>query len=79
MRQHYEKAIQYVREHQHWSRAQEEVALENINNGRCSLQQASPVIAGIICDLMDEYGGDHDLPEDWWREFGDEDEVFFNM
>ncbi len=37
-------------------------------------------VSGIsekICDCMEEYGDDNDLPEGWWLEYGDEDDVLF--
>lgn len=34
-------------------------------------------IAEKLIDCMEEYGEDNDLPEGWWMEYGDEDEIFF--
>lgn len=34
-------------------------------------------ISEMICDSMEEYGEDNDLPEGWWFVYGDEDDVFF--
>ena len=79
MEKHFEKALQYVRENHRWSEACEAYALEIINVYRCPIDSASDEIASEICDLMDEYGKDNDLPEDWWREFGDEDDIFFKL
>ena len=79
MERHFEQAIQYVRDNKTWTDAEETVALQHIDHYRCPLQQASSNIASEISGLMEEYGEEHDLPEDWWREFGDEDEVFFSM
>ena len=32
-----------------------------------------------ISDLMDEYGADNDLPEGWWLDEGDEDDIFMQL
>lgn len=29
-----------------------------------------------ICDSMEEYGADNELPEGWWLDYGDESDVF---
>jgi len=79
MKEHFEKAIQYVRENASWSKACEEYALEIIGKYRCPIDQASSEIAEEIRDLMEEYGVANDLPDGWWYEFGDEDSVFFKL
>ena len=66
MNEHFDKAVAYVRENRGWT-----------DHYRCSIDFASPQIHSEICNLMDEYGEENGLPEDWWREFGDEDDVFF--
>ena len=48
-------------------------ALEAIGN-------KMPIPSGIadkLIDGMEEYGEDNDLPEGWWMEYGDEEDVFF--
>lgn len=35
----------------------------------------SPSLAGQVLDALDDYSRDHDLPEDWWLEYGDIDEI----
>ena len=76
---HYRKAIQYVRAYKTWSGACEAYALEKIEKFRCSICQASEEISMQIYDLMEEYGEENDLPENWWLEYGDEDDVFFEL
>lgn len=76
MEEHLKKAIQYVRENKTWTEAQETRALEVIDHYRCNIQQADSGISDEIRTLMDEYGEENNLPEDWWREFGDEDNIF---
>lgn len=79
MKEHFERAIQYVREHKSWSEAEDAAALERINNLRCDINFASPTITNQIALLMDEYGENNDLPDGWWTEFGYEDEIFMNL
>lgn len=79
MDRHFEQALEYVRKNRTWSEAEEAVALERINHFRCGIQQASSSISEEIHDLMEEYGEEHDLPEGWWNEIGDEDEVFMKL
>lgn len=76
---HFEKAIKYVRENKPWSDAEQEVAWENINNFRCDIGSAYPSIADNITDLMEEYGEDNDLPEGWWYDEGDVDDIFTQL
>ena len=76
---HFEKAIQYVRENRTWSDAEEAAALERINSFRSSISSASSKIAMSISDLMDEYGADNDLPDGWWLDEGDEDDIFMQL
>ena len=75
----FEKAVQYVRYNHQWSEAQEAVALERINHNRCSIEHTDSGIADEIVDLMEEYGADNDLPEGWWMDEGDVDNIFMNL
>ena len=74
-----EKAIQHVRENKTWSDAEECVALDKINNMRCDINQASDKIACEIHDLMEEWSADNDMPEGWWYEEANEDDIFFSL
>lgn len=76
---HFEKALQYVRDKKKWSDAQDALALERINHYRCGIDFASPSICEEIHDLMEEYGEDNDLEEGWWMTFGDEDDIFLKL
>jgi len=78
-KEHYEKAIEYVRENKSWSEACEQYALEIIGENRCPIEQASDEIDCAIVDLMNEYGEENNLPENWWWEFGNTDDVFFKI
>ena len=61
------------------SKAEEEHALEIMEHYRCSIYHASNEISDEIEELMDSYGEANDLPNDWWRDLIDEDEVFINL
>ena len=74
-----EKAIQYVRDNKTWSDAEERVALDNIDHMRCDLAQASNKIYCDIHDLMEEWSADNDMPENWWWEYVNEDDIFFKL
>lgn len=79
MERHFEQALEYVRKNHTWSEAEEAVALERIDHLRCGLQYVDSSISEEIHDLMEEYGEEHDLPEEWWYEIGDEDDVFMKL
>lgn len=79
MDKHLQEALKFVRDNKNWSSAEEAVALDRIGEMRCGLDHASPKICENIAELMDEYGEREDLEEDWWREFGDEDDIFFML
>ena len=66
-------ALKYVREH---------IDMELVNRCilesmrmRCPFSFAYPVVADDISDLLEEYGQDNELPEGWWYEHGDIDEI----
>ena len=48
-------------------------------NFKIHISSAYPSIADEINDLMEEYGQDNDLPEGWWFDLADTDEVFINL
>lgn len=74
---HWKQAIKYVHNNRTWSDAREKLAWEIMDEQRCPITHADPSIADDICDLMEEYGQDYDLPEGWWYDYGTEDDVFF--
>lgn len=74
-----DQAIQYVRENKTWTISEEIAALECIDDMRCSIDQASPKICEAIHDLMEEWSADNDMPEGWWYNECDEDDIFFNL
>ncbi len=75
----FERAVQYIRENKKWSDADEAEALERINHYRCDIGFASPEISDEIQDLMEEFSDNEDLPEGWWYNEGDEDDIFFML
>ena len=42
---------------------------------RCTFSLAFPLEADDIADALEEYGQDNDLPEGWWCEYGDIDDI----
>ena len=77
MKTHFEKALDYVREH---------IDMQYINycivramEMRCSFSLAFPIEADVIADHLVEYGQDNDLPEGWWCEYGDIDDIIVNL
>ena len=42
---------------------------------RCSFSSLYPRDADDIADALEEYGQDNDLPEGWWCEYGDIDDI----
>lgn len=79
MKEHFEKAIQYVKANKSWYDDDESVALRRIGEYRCDLDFAAPDIAQTIVDLMEEYGMDNDLPMGWWMEFGTTEDIFYKL
>ena len=69
-----EGAIQYVRDNHSWTDEEEEEALKLIEYYRCGIDYASYNISNEIVDLMNEYGMENGLGEDWWD--GDTDNIF---
>ena len=79
MEEHFKRALLYVRENKNWYADEESAALRRIACYRCSLDFAAPSISQSIVDLMNEYGYDNGLPENWWIDFGCTDDIFFKI
>lgn len=77
-KEHFEKALQYVRDNHRWSDAEEQAALDAIDY-RCDLHWASDKIACEIADLMNEYGRENELSDNWWWDFANVDDIFFKL
>lgn len=73
---HLEQAIAYVKDN-----VRELHVLDVFNqmyDQHSSLNAIAPDLSDRIYDLMEEYGEDNDLPENWWlNEAEDEEEIFF--
>ena len=70
----YEDALQYVRDNRTWSDADDRVTIKRMGMYRRPLYSVSPTISNEIVKLMDEYGEENGLGEDWWD--GDTDKIF---
>lgn len=75
--QHYKNAIKYVAEN--IDKDEYSITLKRIDNWRCPVGLANELIENEIYDFMEEYGQDHDLPEGWWLEFGDVEDIFWEL
>ena len=59
----FEKALQYVRDN--WDENGDFFpSIENITD---------------VSDLMEEYGADNDLPEGWWYEYGEPEDILARL
>lgn len=79
--EHLKNAIEYVKEHIH-GRVKDyefERAYDIMDECRCPLDHASDTIVDAIRDLMDDYTLDEDLPEDWWYEHTDIEDIFWEL
>lgn len=70
-----DEAIAYILKNHQWTDAEEQCALDGIGAHR-NLPQ---FIETEIYDLLEEYGEDNDLPEGWWMEYGDIDDIFLKL
>ena len=70
--QQFNEACRYANEQ--LDDVEEELALRSL----VSTHTLRKDIATKIADAMDEWCRDNDLNEDDWREWGSEDDVFFN-
>ncbi len=76
---HLAKAIDYVRRNKSWSKSHENYVLEQISWYRCPVDLVSEEIDEEISDLMNEYGEENNLPEDWWCSYISTDDIFFKL
>ena len=74
-----EQAIKYVREHKTWTEEEDTRAVMIIDETRCGIERADMKIATEIRDLMNEYGNDNGLEEDWYEKDMTIDDIFFKM
>ena len=73
-----EKAIAYVSAHfrEHVSEACEAYALEIVDEMRCPVPD---FVLDPIRDLMEEYSFVNDLPEGWWLEEADVEDIYWKL
>lgn len=68
-----EKALSYVRKNI------DEDYLAYLSNKanamRCPISLVDPLFADTVYDLFEEFGDDNELPENYWLEFGDIDDI----
>lgn len=68
------KVLQYIRNNKTWSQAEEDLAWECIGNKEPIPYSMNDQIA----DLLDDYGLDHGLSDDWWSDL-DLEEIFTQL
>lgn len=73
----FKKALQYVKDNV--EQIDVEHALHHMNRENIPLRLADDTLGMKIYDLMEEYGADNDLPEGWWLDECDEDEIIFKV
>lgn len=73
----FQKAIQYVKENV--DRIDIEHALHHMDKYRCPLRMVDESLSMKIYDLMEEYGADYDLPEGWWLDECDEEDIIYKL
>ena len=75
------EAIQFIRDHRTWSDETESRALQDVDHMRCPLRITydGGLIVDEIHDLMEEYSMENGLPEGWWFEQMDEEQIFWEL
>lgn len=72
---HLAAAMQYVRDNKTWDEDEEQHAWNLIR-----VRMPIPYnITDAIHDLMEEYSEAEELPEGWWLEYMDEDDIFYEL
>lgn len=70
---HIKKALDYVRNHIDMSYV--EYVISKGDEMRCPYSYVDAIFADDITDLLEEYGEDNYLPEAWWANYYDLDEI----
>ena len=69
------KALSYVRENMD----EDDMAILKAQINKCYKSHIIPNESAVDCskviDLLEEYGEDNNLPEGWWEEYGEIDDV----
>lgn len=73
----FQKALQYVKDNV--EKIDVEHAIHHMDRGHYPLRMVDESLSMKINDLMEEYGDDNDLPEGWWLDECDEDDIIFKL
>ena len=68
-----QKALDYVR--QNVDMGYVNYVVNKAIEMRCPASCIDAVFADEVQGLLEEYGDDNDLPEGWWLEYGDIDDI----
>ncbi len=74
-----DKALDYVRENMD----EDDMAILHAEMNKCYKMHLIPDSDTMDCtkviDLLEEYGDDNELPEGWWEEYGDIDDILLKL
>ena len=74
-----DKAIDYVREQMD----KDDMTILQAEMNKCYKMHLIPnedvMDCSKVIDLLEEYGQDNDLPEGWWMEYGEIDDILINL
>lgn len=74
-----DKAVDYVRENMD----EDDMAILHAEMNKCYKMHLIPdedvMDCSRVADLLDEYGEEHDLPERWWEEYAEMDEILVKL
>ena len=73
----FQKALQYVKDNV--EQIDVEHALHYMDRYRAPLRMIDETLSMKMCDLMEEYGADNYLPEGWWLDECDEDDLIYKV
>ena len=73
---HFKNAVEYVNEYRTFDEVEINYAVRHIEMEKAPLYTICPSVYDEINDLMEEYSAENDLPEGWWFEYGDAEDVF---
>ena len=78
MKKELKKAIAYVKE----NLEDYEITELNVQIGRAYAMHVTPDVCcnyDKVIDLLEEYGEDNELGEGWWEEYGDINDILFEL
>lgn len=74
-----DEALDYVREQM----GEDDMAILKAEMNKCYKMHLIPDSDTMDCtkviDLLEEYGDDNELPEGWWMEYGDIDDILLKL